>query len=402
MTNLRTSNIAGLGVLFLTLGMAPGALPGQNPEQNSPKTAKPSTTVAPADATDQACTNLKAAAEQFGIEMRINGQELQKEAAALQERLSKEAVMSSPELAKLRNLSAQIDGKQSEFAANAQELAARAQELASPAQDKASSLFDRAQDLVISSDDGGGWLGVQIAEVTPENSKDLKLSAVRGVVVKDVEPDSPAAKAGLKENDVITQYDGQKVEGTVQFRRLVRETPAGHTVALTVSHDGAVENIDVELGERGAFFEKKMQGKMRDFGGLQTFTMPNPELNLSGPMGFTLMDNHTPVLGISAEDLTGQLGAYFGAPDDTGILVREVRSGTPAEKAGLKAGDVIVQLDGKPVHTLTELRDALRDKADQKNATLSILRKGAAMNVSVAIEKPRQMESLQMFRQAQL
>jgi len=206
----------------------------------------------------------------------------------------------------------------------------------------------------------------------------------------------------LKENDVITQYDGQKVEGTVQFRRLVRETPAGHTVALTVSHDGAVENIDVELGERGAFFEKKMQGKMRDFGGLQTFTMPNPELNLSGPMGFTLMDNHTPVLGISAEDLTGQLGAYFGAPDDTGILVREVRSGTPAEKAGLKAGDVIVQLDGKPVHTLTELRDALRDKADQKNATLSILRKGAAMNVSVAIEKPRQMESLQMFRQAQL
>jgi serine protease Do len=403
MTNLRTSNIAGLGVLFLTLGMAPGALPGQNPEQNSSKPAKPSTTVAPADATDQACTNLKAAAEQFGIEMRINGQELQKEAAALQERLSKEAVMSSPELARLRNLSAQFDGKQSEFAANAEELAARAQELASQAQDKASSLFDRAQDLVISSDDGGGWLGVQIAEVTPENSKDLKLSAVRGVVVKDVEPDSPAAKAGLKENDVITQYDGQTVEGTVQFRRLVRETPAGHTVALTVSHDGAAENINVELGERGAFFEKKMQGKMRDFGGVQAFTtFPNQEFNLSGPEGFTLMDNHTPVLGISAEDLTGQLGAYFGAPDDAGILVREVRSGTPAEKAGLKAGDVIVQLDGKPVHTLTELRDALRDKADQKNATLSILRKGAAMNVSVAIEKPRQMESLQMFRRAQL
>ena len=402
MVKFRSSNVAGLGVLFLTLGMAPGALPGQNPEQNAPKQATPATPSKPAGAADQACQELKTATEQFDGAMRINEQELQKEMQTLQERLSKEAVMSSPELAKLQDLSARFEGKQNEFNANAQELAARAQELASRMQENASPLFDRAQSLMVSSDDDGGWLGVEIAEVTPDNSKDLKLSAVRGVVVKDVEPDSPAGKAGLKENDVITQYDGQTVEGTVQFRRLVRETPAGHTVALTVSRDGATQNLSVELGERGAFLEKKMKGKMRDFGGVQSFVMPNTEFNFSGPEGFAVMDSRTPVLGISAEDLSGQLGAYFGAPEDAGILVREVRSGTPAEKAGLKAGDVIVQLEGKPVKTLTELREGLREKADQKTASLSILRKGATINVNVAIEKPHPTESIQMFRRAQL
>jgi serine protease Do len=396
MKKFRTSNIASLGVLFLTLGTAPSALPGQNPEQNAskPATTAPGTT---SGTTDSACDNLKAATEQFDVRARINEQELQKQLATLQERLAKEAVMSSPQLAKLQNLSAQFEG-------NAQELAARAQELAGQIQENTSPLFNQAQNFVISTDEnGGGWLGVEIGEVTPDNSKDLKLTAVRGVVVKDVEPDSPAAKAGLKENDVITQYDGQTVEGTVQFRRLVRETPAGHTVALTVSHDGATQNLSVELGERGAFLEKKMKGKMRDFGGVQSFVMPNNEFNFSGgPEGFSLMDNRTPVLGISAEDLTGQLGAYFGAPDDSGILVREVRSGTPAEKAGLKAGDVIVQLDGKPVHTLSELRDALRDKSEEKTASLGILRKGSSMSVSVGIEKPHPTESIQMFRRAQL
>ena len=78
-------------------------------------------------------------------------------------------------------------------------------------------------------------MGVEIGEVTAEKAKDLRLSEVRGVEVIDVQPDSPAAKAGLKEHDVITRYDGQAVEGTVQFRRLVRETPAGRNISLTVS-----------------------------------------------------------------------------------------------------------------------------------------------------------------------
>ena len=108
MKKLRTSNIASLGVLFLTLVAAPSALPGQNPEQNA---SKPATTTpgATSGTADSACDNLKAATEQFDVRARINEQELQKQLATLQERLAKEAVMSSPQLAKLQTLAAQLE-----------------------------------------------------------------------------------------------------------------------------------------------------------------------------------------------------------------------------------------------------------------------------------------------------
>jgi S1-C subfamily serine protease len=125
-------------------------------------------------------------------------------------------------------------------------------------------------------------------------------------------------------------------------------------------------------------------------------------LNLDRPEIMGAMDWHTPVLGINAEDLSGQLGTYFGAPDGTGILVREVRSGTPAEKAGLKAGDVIIKMNDKPVHSLGDLRQELRDKNDQKPASLGILRKGSEMNVSITIEKPQPIEPMHMVHRAQL
>jgi serine protease Do len=242
----------------------------------------------------------------------------------------------------------------------------------------------------VDGDEESGWLGVEIAEVTLEKAKDLKLSAVRGVVITAVEPDSPAAKAGLKENDVITQYEGQTVEGTVQFRRLVRETPAGRTVSLAISRNGAVQNLSVELGDLHSVTVKRMRGRMRDFGDAYTFVMPNmppmpPDMHMVHPF----MDSRTPVLGIGAEDLSGQLGAFFGAPDNSGVLVREVHSGTPAEKAGLQAGDVIIQVDGKPVRSLDDLRAQLREKSGQKSVNLGILRKGATLTLPVEIQQPQ-------------
>ena len=101
---------------------------------------------------------------------------------------------------------------------------------------------------------------------------------------------------------------------------------------------------------------------MRDFGGAYSFSMPNVEELPDMP---EVMDPRTPVLGINAEDLTSQLGSYFGAPNNAGVLVREVRPGTPADKAGLKAGDVITKVEGKEVRTLADLRAQLREKSNQ-------------------------------------
>ena len=131
---------------------------------------------------------------------------------------------------------------------------------------------------------------------------------------------------------------------------------------------------------------------------LIAFSMPNPDFSFAMPA----MEARGPLLGVSAEDVSGQLGSYFGAPDGTGILIREVRPGMAADKAGLKAGDVIIKVDGKPVHTLAELRAQLRDKTEQKPVSLGILRKGAEMNVAVTMEKPQPVESTHIVHRAQL
>src|SRR5580698_7366627 len=424
MKHYQGTNLVGWGFLLATIVMAPGALPGQTTERTAKQTSQNaapvlpsaptfSTPVAPA-AQDEECpgANVFSAVplEQIGQAVRSIDSAIDRAAldravqqglgenlAEMNERARQEVQMNSPEMQRLQDLSVQLRKNQAQFDGSANELATRAAELAELAQEK-SEEFQAPGVFVSTDEDGSGWLGVEIGEVTAEKAKDLKLSVERGVVVMDVEPDGPAAKAGLKENDVIMQYEGQVVEGTVQFRRLVRETPTGRTVALVISRNGATQNVSVELGERSAFFEKRLKGKMRDFDNAFAFSMPNQDFTLAMPP----VDARMPSLGINAEDLSGQLGSYFGAPDGAGILIREVRPGTAAAKAGLQAGDVLVKLDGKPIRTLAELRAGLRGKSDQKTVALGIIRKSAEMSVTVGIERPQPSESSHVVRRAEL
>lgn len=254
-------------------------------------------------------------------------------------------------------------------------------------------------DVEVWGEESSGWLGIEIVEVNAENVKELKLAETRGVVVQSVEADSPAAKAGLKENDVILSYEGEKVEGTIQFRRLVRETPPGRSIPLVISRDGSTQNVTIEVGDRGGAGDKAPKAFKYEFKMPKVHEYSAPDFNFVMP---EMMDFHTPVLGIGAEDLSGQLGEYFGAPGGEGILVREVRSGTPAEKAGLKAGDVIVKLDGEAIKSTRDLRNVMRKKADQKSVTLSVLRKGSEISVPVEVEKPRHFDGPQIMSRVQM
>jgi serine protease Do len=255
--------------------------------------------------------------------------------------------------------------------------------------------------MLFDDSESNGWLGIEIAEISADRAKELKLGAVRGVEVVQVEADSPAAKAGLKEHDVITTYDSQMVEGRVQFRRLVRETPPGRSVNLGVSRDGSAQSLTVVIGDRGEQIENNVRvfRHPEHLAPPSSFVMPDFDFQFAAP---EVMDMRTPLLGISAEDLNGQLGAYFGAPNGEGILVRDVRRGTPAEKAGLKAGDVITKVDDKPVKSLRDLRTELREKGEQKTVNLSVLRKGSTMNMPIEIEKPRPIDPPQIINRAQL
>jgi len=235
-------------------------------------------------------------------------------------------------------------------------------------------------------DVGSGWFGVTIDEVSEDKAKELKLPAVRGVLLTEVEDNSPAAKAGLKAGDVITEYDGARVEGTVAFRRMVRETPPGRTVQLTYWRDALSQSASVELGSR----QNEMRVKLRNLGPQEfVYKFPGqPDMPLGTFPDMPMMFGRTPRLGIEALDLSEQLGQYFGAPDGQGVLVSSVLADTPAAKAGLKAGDVITKLDGDAVHNVGELRAKLQEKHEEKTVTLTLLRKGAEMTLTVEPEQP--------------
>ena len=241
---------------------------------------------------------------------------------------------------------------------------------------------------ILIGDDGSSWLGVETHEVTADKAKELKLSAERGVVLGKIVPDSPAAKGGLKENDVVTEINGQRVEGAAQFRRMIREIPAGRTIQLTVWRDGRTQTISATLGKSE---ERRHAMKMAaPRPGTFAFRMPEipdiPAMEWNGNMLF----GGGPRLGIDAEDLSGQLGAFFGAPDGEGILVREVNSGSPAEKAGVKAGDVITSLNGERIRTVGELREKLSAKRDDKDRTvkLGVLRNKSEVSLTVELPAP--------------
>src|SRR5258708_1963984 len=237
---------------------------------------------------------------------------------------------------------------------------------------------------------GGSYLGVVIQDVTADRLSALKLKEERGVEVTMVDQDAPAGKAGLKEHDVILDYNGTRVESEEQLRRMIRETPAGRTVALGISRDGSPMSIQVQLGDHAkvaADHAHKMTHenfevmipRMRD---LQEFNIELPG---------------SPVLGIQIDPVGRQLGEYFGVKNGQGLLVRSVEKGSIADKAGLKAGDVITRADNEKISERSDLRKALRARKEGGKVALGIVRDKHEQTVTadVPARKTREGSSLE-------
>ena len=216
------------------------------------------------------------------------------------------------------------------------------------------------------------FLGVGVAEIDVTRAKDLKLKEVYGVEITRMEDDSAAAKAGLKVGDVVLGYNGQRVEGNEQFIRLVRETPPGREVKLTVSRGGATQTIPVVMGSH------KMAAMSHGETWLNMPDLPMPEM----PRVFTTWSSS--MLGIEAEALTHQLAEFFGAKE--GVLVRSVVKESAAEKAGIKAGDVIVKIDQTSVSNPSEVTSAVRAARAKKTFPVELLRDKHETTVTVTIE----------------
>jgi serine protease Do len=230
---------------------------------------------------------------------------------------------------------------------------------------------------------GGSYIGVMMQEVDGERAKALKLSEGFGVEVTLVEPDGPADKAGLKVGDVVTHYNGQKVESNDQFARLVRETPAGHEVKLDISRGGATQTVTVRIGQRKP---PRMEW------GATPPPMPNIEIHMPD-LPRALMQMRSSILGVEAESIDGQLAQYFGVKE--GVLVRSVVKGSSGDKAGIRAGDVIIKIEDAHVAMPADISTRLRT-LHGKSVPLVLMRDHKELTVTVAIDEGIQMTPFQI------
>ena len=223
------------------------------------------------------------------------------------------------------------------------------------------------------------FLGVGLREVDSTRAKELKLKEERGAEITSVQADSPAEKAGFQKGDVVLDYNGQHVEGAEQFGRLVRETPPGRTVKVGVWRNGGSQTLTATVAAKNSKALGEMLGGLR---GLNPSELNIPEI----PRVFTM--TRSAMLGVDAEGIEGQLAQFFGVKQ--GVLVRSVFKNTPAEKAGLKAGDVVTKVDGTDVGSTSELTSALRARTG-KSFPLTVMRekRESAINVTLdAAETP--------------
>jgi len=238
---------------------------------------------------------------------------------------------------------------------------------------------------------GSSYLGIGVAEIDAERAKALNLKEVRGVEVKSVDSDSPAAKAGLKESDVVLEYNGQRIEGTEQFVRLVHETPVDRQVKLVVWRNGATQTLTATIGRRTDRFSfRSGEGDENDMTIEIPDMPPMPEIppvpdvpplpEMPRIYGFT----RTGMLGIEGESLGSQLASFFGVKE--GVLVRSVVQDSAAAKAGIRAGDVIVKVDGEPVTSTREISSVLRSARSKHTFPVVVVRDRKEVTLSVTIE----------------
>ena len=226
---------------------------------------------------------------------------------------------------------------------------------------------------------GGSYIGVGVREIeSVEQLKALKLKEEMGVEVTHVEDDSPAAASGLKTGDVILQFNGQRVDGIEQFSRFIRETPSGREVRLLVSREGATQTLTAKIGTRKMGMLAPM-APVSPMPPMPPFDMPD--------MPRTLMMWSTPILGIEGESLRGQLAGYFGVKE--GVLVRSVSKDSPASKAGLKAGDVILRVNDAKVISTGEIGATLHTLKGKSSVPVVIMRDHKEMTLTANIEPDR-------------
>jgi serine protease Do len=223
------------------------------------------------------------------------------------------------------------------------------------------------------------FLGVELSEVNKDTVSRLKLHEERGAVIDGVTSGSGAAQAGLQKNDVIVKWDGQRIESAREVSRQIHETPPGRAVRLGIMRDGREIEVNVTMGERPSPANR--------------FTVVRPAVaKLRGRPEIVTPEivvgrGQRRHLGVELQSMTPQLAEYFGLSKRSGALVIFVFADSPAAKAGLKAGDVILSVGADTVENPADLRRALTGKPETAEVDFKILRDKQEMTLKVKLEK---------------
>jgi serine protease Do len=232
---------------------------------------------------------------------------------------------------------------------------------------------------------GGSFLGIYTEEITRENMGRFSLSEPRGVAVSKVVEGSPAEKAGLKKGDVIIRFNGEEVTSTRKLQRQINEVAPEHTARMTISRGGAEQELAVTVskgkGFYGMFDWKQDPDALKRLG------------ELYGKQGFTSVLGARRRIGVSTSSLSKQLADFFGVAGGEGVLLTNITENSPAAKAGLKAGDVITEVDGEHVEHPADLSRAINRKTEGE-ITLTIVRDKSQRTIKVIPEKS---DTMQLF-----
>ncbi len=217
-----------------------------------------------------------------------------------------------------------------------------------------------------------GFLGVSVQRL--DDGEREKLGVTHGVQVSDVEKDSAAAKAGVREDDVIQSVNGEKVRDPRTLTEIVRELAPGSTARIGLWRGGKALEVKAVLDK----YERPMHFRW-------------------DAKPFTKLLRAAPYLGVNIMDFDDDLAAYFSVKAGEGVLVTKVQKETPAAKAGLKSGDVIVQMGDKPIKDSGGIHEALAELKKGDSVAVTVVRRGKRETLNAVPDYDRQRRVMRFF-----
>ncbi len=193
-----------------------------------------------------------------------------------------------------------------------------------------------------------GWLGVGIQNLSPELAESFQFSGNGGALVGHVQADSPAMKAGVRQGDIITRFDGRKIRDTNQLRNIVASVRPGTEIEMVVFRNGKKETLQVKIEE------------------LEEDESSSPDLSSKEK------ESKSFELGIEVLPLTDEIREQLGTDRRSGVYVKDVRPGSQAAFAGILTNDIIVEVDSRKVEDVDALEAALSEDAIQKGVRIIV------------------------------